>query len=172
VTIDQLGDGTYCVNVNEFDPVRDINEFHAKFGLEYTGKPRVLPSDLSRFRFRFMLEELDEYGEHDGQAYDETTRMPQARDAANYAFHLEHLLDALVDLVYVAIGTNHLHGFNFKEAWRRVHAANMSKVRAQRAEDSKRGSTFDVIKPTGWQPPSHIDLVEDNDLMEPHSDRA
>ena len=66
------------------------------------------------------------------------------------------VLDALVDLVYVALGTAYLHGFGpqkFNEAWRRVHEKNMEKIRAPSADHSKRGSAFDVIKPAGWTPP-------------------
>lgn len=151
-----------------FNPVKDIREFHEKFGLEYKGKSRVLVGELGEFRHKFMMEELVEYRASHIAAEQERLRAPSARDAANYAYHLESQLDALVDLVYVALGTAYLHGWSeeFEEAWRRVHAANMSKVRATRKEDSKRGSTFDVVKPPGWEPPSHIDLVEDNDLME------
>jgi predicted HAD superfamily Cof-like phosphohydrolase len=146
-----------------FDPVADIADFHTKFGLEYTGKPRVLPRELADFRMRFMHEELDEYATHEASASME--RMIAHRpDLAAYTNDLEHMLDALVDEVYVVLGTAYQHGFNFREAWRRVHEANMKKVRAQSAEESKRGSTFDVVKPKDWTPPSHIDLVSDNDL--------
>lgn len=152
-------------NTSRFDPVADIEEFHTRFDLTYLDKPRVLPRELSDFRIRFMQEELDEYAQHDAAAWAqrELTVMGQ-RDDAEYAFHLENQLDALVDEVYVAIGTSYLHGFNFREAWRRVHAANMKKERCERVGDSKRGSTFDVIKPAGWEAPSHIDLVEDHNL--------
>jgi hypothetical protein len=34
-----------------------------------------------------------------------------------------------------------------------VQKANMAKVRVAKAEDSKRGSTFDVRKPEGWVGP-------------------
>lgn len=148
----------------DFDPVRDIAEFHMKFGLAYDGPPRVLPTELADFRKRFMDEELDEYAKHEAKASFErfATATP---DLANYTFHLEEMLDALVDETYVVLGTAYLHGFNFREAWRRVHAANMEKVRALRASDSKRGSVYDVIKPPHWQPPDHSDLVENNDLL-------
>lgn len=39
------------------------------------------------------------------------------------------------------------------ELWADVQRANMSKERALKASDSKRGSTYDVIKPAGWIPP-------------------
>jgi predicted HAD superfamily Cof-like phosphohydrolase len=133
----------------------DIISFHHKFGLVYDGPPRILPDDLRKFRVKFMQEELDEYNkadcssiEVDGEFIELT---PQEQREAE--------LDALVDLVYVALGTAYLQGFNFAEAWRRVHTANMAKVRAERPEDSKRGSGFDVIKPEGWTAPNHSDLT-------------
>jgi predicted HAD superfamily Cof-like phosphohydrolase len=116
----------------------DIKEFHEKFGLDYQGPPRQLDLELRVFRKDFMKEELTEYCQSDD---------------------LHGQLDALVDLVYVALGTAYMQGFDFNEAWRRVHEANMKKVRADRADQSKRGSTFDVVKPPGWTAPDLRDLV-------------
>jgi predicted HAD superfamily Cof-like phosphohydrolase len=145
-----------------FDPVADIEAFHTKFGLAYEGKSRGLTGELADFRLKFMYEELDEYNVAMASLRGLLADPREAKDEAAITELLEHMLDALVDLVYVAIGTSYLHGFDFREAWRRVQHANMQKVRAQRAEDSKRGTTFDVVKPSGWTPPSHTDLVEDH----------
>lgn len=123
------------------DFVVDIANFHRRFELSYNGPPRTLDAELFEFRYKFMLEELTEYVE-------------------GYALNnLEQQLDALVDLIYVALGTAYLQGFPIEEAWRRVHEKNMQKVRTLRAEDSKRGSVYDVTKPPGWEPPDHSDLV-------------
>lgn len=120
---------------------RDIFDFHAKFGLTYIGGPRNLPEEIKDFRIKFLEEELNEYKK-------------SVEDC-----DLEGQLDALVDLVYVALGTAHLQGFKFNEAWKRVHEANMRKVRATSEEQSKRNSSSDVIKPAGWEPPVLKDLV-------------
>ena len=157
-----------------FDPVADVAAFHEKFDLPLQ-RPVVgmLPPDLADFRYNFMREELEEYSE----AGDELTLMKaisrlgeffdRQKGQEEYTSLLEKQLDALVDLVYVAIGTALFHGFDFRSAWRRVQAANMAKVRAQKdGSDSKRGSSFDVVKPKGWQPPTHIDLVANNDFDE------
>ena len=119
----------------------DIKEFHEKFELIYDGQPRALPTDLYDFRAKFMTEELTEY----------MTAYLEGR--------LADQLDSLVDLVYVVLGTAYLQGFDFNEAWRRVHEANMRKVRALKADDSKRGSTYDVVKPEDWLKPDLSDLV-------------
>jgi predicted HAD superfamily Cof-like phosphohydrolase len=74
---------------------------------------------------------------------------------------IEGQLDALVDLVYVALGTAYMHGFDFNEAFKRVHEANMKKVRAVSMRDSKRGSIYDVVKPEDWTPPDLSDLVKE-----------
>lgn len=118
--------------------LQDIEAFHIKYQLQYKDRPRFLPEELSKFRAKFIEEELDEY---------------------ILATTLEDKFDALIDLVYVALGTAYLHGFDFEEGWKRVHAANMAKVRAQMADESKRGTKFDVVKPEGWTPPDLSDLV-------------
>jgi len=136
----------------------DIRDFHRKFELEYTGQPRELLEEVAKFRVKFMVEELGEYcdpSRSNWHAIAEeffTRALPSGR--------LEDKFDALIDLVYVALGTAHLHGFNFDEGWRRVHAANMTKRRARKREDSKRESTYDVVKPEGWVAPNLSDLVQ------------
>jgi predicted HAD superfamily Cof-like phosphohydrolase len=142
------------------DLMADIAAFHKKFSLEYDGPPRQLPTDLLNFRVKFLKEELREY-EDDANAC-ACHLLTDKTDHANTTHLLEKQLDALVDLVYVALGTAYLQGFDFNEAWRRVQDANMAKVRAFREADSKRGSTYDVVKPEGWEPPSHTDLVENH----------
>jgi predicted HAD superfamily Cof-like phosphohydrolase len=143
--------------VNMFDPVADVEEFHKKFGLEYTGKPRHLMGELGEFREKFLREEVEEYASIRAEL---GSRRDPTDSEITHGLALQ--LDALVDEVYVAIGNAYLQGFDFREAWRRVHAANMKKVRAERAEDSKRGTKFDVVKPPGWEAPSHLDLVADH----------
>lgn len=138
----------------EFDPVRDIAEFHHKFQLMYNDIPRLLPDEISDFRIDFMREELDEY-----QLATSSSQVRGGKDVEGITHDLEKMLDAMVDLVYVALGTSYLHGFNFRTAWIRVHQANMKKKRAEHRGESSRNSTFDVVKPEGWVAPTHRDLV-------------
>lgn len=153
-------------NVNYF---ADVGAFHDKFELGYDGKPRALPHDLLDYRFKFLNEEAEEWHQH-GTVLDlHVTGRNIEKDPAYVNYHLEEQLDGLVDLMYVLVGTACLQGFTqemFEEAWRRVHAANMAKVRKMRAEDghtdSGRAPTYDVVKPAGWIAPSHIDLIEQN----------
>lgn len=123
-----------------------IRDFHTKFELIYGGSPRKLPEDYINFRIKFMQEELDEYV------------------VACEEDNLEKQFDALIDLVYVALGTAYLQGFKFDEGFRRVHEANMKKVRVLNEEESTkstgRGSVYDVKKPHGWTAPDLSDLVK------------
>lgn len=147
------------------DVIGDVEEFGKKFGVHYDGPVRVLPPDLADFRERFMQEEFQEYIDASSSAARWiavlATAASSGREHAEGAIteNLEQMLDALVDLVYVAIGTANFHGFNFREAWRRVQAANLKKERAVREGDSKRGTLYDVVKPPGWEAPDHSDLV-------------
>ena len=120
----------------------DADEFITRFAL-HTG-PEITQRQL-QVRINHLQEELQE--------------LQQAADRRDTA----EILDALVDLAYIAVGTARMCDWDFAEAWRRVHTANMQKIRAERAVDSKRGTTFDVVKPTGWQAADLTDLVEVND---------
>jgi len=118
--------------------VNDIVEFSEKFGLTYRDYPRKLTEEEKRFRTVCLLEEVQEYAD---------------------AIDMEDELDALVDLVYFALGTCYRHGYCFESAWMRVHEANMKKVRAKNKNESKRDFELDVVKPIGWEPPNLLDIV-------------
>lgn len=123
------------------DLYQAISVFHQKFGLDKPETPGDLDHDTFRFRVGFMNEELSEYM----LAWENND--------------IEGMLDALVDLTYVVLGTAYMHGFDFNEAFKRVHEANLKKIRANHSSESKRGSALDVVKPEGWEPPDLSDLV-------------
>ncbi len=149
----------------------DIQEFHRKFthpDERYKGGPRELPDDIALFRIGFMVEELAEYAQASGftniarslsDLHEHIKQKSRWVVKRLEVTNLEVQFDSLIDLVYVAVGTAHLHSVDFDEGWRRVHAANMSKVLARSAEESKRGYRYDVIKPKNWTPPDLSDLV-------------
>jgi predicted HAD superfamily Cof-like phosphohydrolase len=146
--------------MQHWDPYGDVEAFHKKFNLEYNGPPRALLGELRKFRKDFILEEANEYASAGSDLEHMLTNDP---DNDQTTVLLAEQLDALIDLLYVALGAAYLQGFTrsmFVEAWNRVQEANMAKIRAARASDSKRGTTFDVVKPPGWAPPFHLDLVE------------
>ena len=101
-----------------------------------------IPQELIDFRLKFLHEELKEIEE--GYASGD----------------LEQVADGLVDLIYVALGTAHLHRLPFDRLFDEVQRANMRKVRAASSSDSKRGSSYDVVKPEGWTKPNIIAILE------------
>lgn len=118
---------------------RDVGDFHRRFDLHasdiYPG-PVEVPEEVLDFRVKFLEEELEEF--------------KKGRAEGDH----EQMFDALLDLVYVAMGTAHFLGYPWEDGWDEVQMANMAKVRAAKdGSNSKRGSSFDVVKPEGWQPP-------------------
>lgn len=137
------------------DLLKDIDQFHKKFAFEKNEKVGI-PEDneLVNFRTSFLMEELAEY-----------TQAITKKDAAG-------ALDALVDIVYIALGTAWLFNLPFEKAWNEVQKANMSKVRAK-SKSKKRGTAFDVVKPKGWEAPNIDRIVEEErDINENFSNRV
>ncbi len=121
------------------DWVKDIHDMHAKFGVhesvEKMGATK-LASFLS-FRLNFLNEELNETGKAAGEAD------PQ------------EIVDGLIDLCVVAIGTLDAFGVDAHKAWDEVLKANMAKeVGVKEGRPNPLGLP-DLVKPDGWVGPSH-----------------
>ena len=121
------------------DWCKDIADMHLKFGVN----PAVRQMDAEKlkafleFRIRFLQEELDE--------------MKHAAKTNN----AEEIVDALIDLCVVAIGTLDAYGVNAYKAWDEVHAANMTKEVGIKASRPNPLGLPDLVKPEGWRAPSH-----------------
>lgn len=119
-----------------------VGEFHAKFGLPHFKEdlpPHLLDQNTLNFRVGFMLEELTEL-----------MRGASQED-------LPAMADALVDLVYVALGTAQMMHLPFADLFAEVQRANMEK---ERGPTEKRGHHLDVRKPVGWEPPDIEAVLE------------
>jgi predicted HAD superfamily Cof-like phosphohydrolase len=123
--------------------LKDIDAFHKKYKFEKNEKVGI-PDDneLVNFRTSFLMEELAEY-----------TQAITKKDAAG-------ALDALVDIVYIALGTAWLFNLPFEKAWQEVQKANMNKIRTK-SKSKKRGTSFDVVKPKGWRPPDIEQIIDE-----------
>lgn len=64
---------------------------------------------------------------------------------------LAETTDALVDLIYFALGIACRMGLPMDEAWKLVHEANMKKTFGV----TKRGIATDAVKPIDWADPVH-----------------
>jgi len=118
--------------------IDDIKDLHTKFGVREvieTLSPENLKAFID-FRLKFLQEELDE---------------------AKEATEAEDVVDAMIDLCVVAIGTLDAVGVDSQIAWDRVHKANMSKQRGIKKERPNPLGLPDLIKPEGWTSPQHYD---------------
>ncbi len=117
----------------------DIINFHVKFEVPQSELPTMEGNDeMLQYRIKFLREELKEF-----------------EDAVESGNDVE-AFDALLDLVYVAMGTAYVCNFPWNEGWEYVQAANMLKQRVNSADESKRGSQYDVVKPDGWIAPNQV----------------
>lgn len=120
--------------------VWDMEHMHSKYGV----CPVVRSFDKEKlqkfleFRINFLQEELDE--------------MKNAKNA-------DDVVDALIDLCVVAIGTLDAYEVNSLEAWDRVLEANMAKEVGIKPSRPNPLGLPDLIKPTGWVAPTHVDNV-------------
>jgi len=128
------------------DWVKDINEMHAKFGVHKWVQSELQSDvDWSRlgkfldFRLKFLQEELDE-----------TKKAVTEKDA-------EEIVDGLIDLCVVAIGTMDAFGVDAHKAWDAVHKANMAKEPGVKESRPNPLGLPDLVKPEGWEGPSHED---------------
>lgn len=123
----------------------DINDMHKKFGVHDWVKGELDKGDWSRlrkfidFRLRFLQEELDE-----------TKNAVENADAPE-------VVDGLIDLCVVAIGTLDAFGVDAQKAWDEVHNANMAKERGIKESRPNPLGLPDLIKPEGWTGPNHDD---------------
>jgi len=120
----------------------DIRNLHNKFNIDRPEIPCFPSEEILNFRLNFIKEELKELEE------------------ALINKSLIDSIDALVDMVVVIMGTADLMGFYWPDHWDEVHRANMEKERVLSSEESKRGSSIDLKKPKGWQPPNHQYILD------------
>lgn len=123
------------------DWVKDISKMHQYYGVN----EKVQNFDTEKlkqflqFRMSFLDEELTE-----------TNNAVLNNDA-------EEIVDGLIDLCVVAIGTLDSMGIDSYEAWNRVLRANLQKEVGVKPERPNPLGLPDLIKPAGWKAPSHTD---------------
>jgi predicted HAD superfamily Cof-like phosphohydrolase len=123
------------MNLN--DSFEKVRQFHIAFDHDCPGNPEMLPEDRVKKRYDWMLEELEEFRKA-GSIHDQA--------------------DAIIDLMYFALGTMVEMGIRPGPLFDIVHNANMKKLwpdgKVHYAPDGK------VIKHPSWRPPEP-QLVEE-----------
>lgn len=132
--------------------VSDMRDMHTKFGVNDV--VRKFDKEKLRafleFRRKFLQEELDEFQ----KALDDF-------DAGNIdaVTAADDIVDSLIDLCVVAIGTLDAYDIDSDSAWNRVHSKNMEKEVGVKASRPNPLGLPDLIKPEGWTAPTHKDNV-------------
>ena len=119
--------------------IKDMSEFYNKFEMNKVvkGMSKQELRDFLEFRIDLLVEE-----------YTELVSNPN---------NPEEIVDALIDIVVVALGTLNCFDIDIEKAWNEVLKANMSKEFGKKEGRPNPLGLPDLMKPEGWQSPSHID---------------
>ena len=123
------------------DWVKDIQDMQYKYGVKKWMHDNQKDAEKLRayldFRIKFIREELME------------TEAAFTNDDA------EEIVDGLIDICVVAIGTLDAFGVDPYKAWDEVLKANLNKTVGIKPERPNPLGLPDLIKPEGWEAPSH-----------------
>ena len=109
------------------DVMSDVVEFHRRFNLGLGREPRILSAGEWQVRAGLLKEELDEL------------------EDAYRRGNLVKIADAVLDSIFVLVGTAVALGLDLRAMWPAVAEANMAKHQP--------GSSDKPQKPAGWQGP-------------------
>ena len=126
------------------DVFKDIAEMHKKYGVhEWMYNELQTHRDWQRFdkflqfRIDFLKEELNETI----QAFDDGNK--------------EEIVDGLIDLIVIAVGTLDAFDVDGRKAWKEVLKANMSKEVGIKETRPNPLGLPDLVKPSSWVGPDH-----------------
>jgi predicted HAD superfamily Cof-like phosphohydrolase len=117
-----------------------VKDFHKAFNHPYSDIPKLMDMETATKRYTWMKEEIDEFIE------------------ATENKDIYEQVDAMIDVIYFALGTLVQIGVPPAEIFNIVQNANMSKL----WEDGKprfRDIDGKVIKPPSWEDP-HNKIIE------------
>ena len=120
--------------------VKDIRNMHKQFGVHQwlrDSKNKDKLRDFMVFRLDFLEEEFEE------------------TQKAFFSNDKEGVVDGLIDLIVVAIGTLDILGVDTDKAWDEVHEANMSKEPGIKESRPNPLGLPDMIKKPDWKGPNH-----------------
>ena len=120
------------------DWVKDIHDMQTKYQTrEWVNNNKDKLRDFLEFRVDFLEEELGE------------------TSAALVNADAEEIVDGLIDLCVVAIGTLDAFGVDPYKAWDEVLKANMQKSVGKKSTRPNPLGVPDLVKPEDWEAPSH-----------------
>lgn len=118
---------------------KDIRVMHDRFGVHnwIDDSTYTTRQELMKLRMRMLTEE-----------YAETMNAYLQADP-------EEMIDGLIDLCVIAIGTLDIAGVDAEFAWNAVRDANMAKEPGVKPGRPNPLGLPDLLKPDDWQPPAH-----------------
>ena len=120
------------------DWVKDIHDMQTKYQTrEWVNNNKDKLRDFLEFRVDFLEEELGE------------------TSAALVNADAEEIVDGLIDLCVVAIGTLDAYGVDPYKAWDEVLRANMDKQVGKKPSRPNPLGVPDLVKPDNWEAPNH-----------------
>ena len=146
------------------DVVADVMDFTISYNCPIALKHQ--PGSMEYAKLLELRQKLldEEYKETNSASATMISALLQNPNYQPTTEEMVELLDGLVDVVYVAVGTAIALGWDFTDAWRRVHTSNMSKL----GEDGKPiiadGSDPEfpagkILKGPNYHKPNLLDLV-------------
>lgn len=143
---------------------QDIHDMHTKFGVREVVENFEPEKALKflEFRLNFLQEELNEAQAALQQlrvARHSSSQLTEAGLLAEITRHSADVVDALIDLCVVAIGTLDAFQVDSHLAWARVHEKNMQKEPGIKPGRPNPLGLPDLIKPAGWTAPTHEDNI-------------
>jgi len=122
--------------------VRDIHTMQTKYGTRQWVLNNVTNKEKLKKFLDFRLDFIEE-------EFEETLK------ATHVDKDPEEIVDGLIDICVVAIGTLDAFGVDPYKAWNEVHKANMAKEVGVKESRPNPLGVPDLIKPDNWQAPSH-----------------
>ena len=119
-------------NANFTDWYDDIRIMHRKFGAkqwvtrQFEARNFKLLNDFLAFRLDFLEEEFEE---------------------------TQEVVDGLIDLIVIAIGTLELFNCDADRVWREIYKSNMAKEPGANKSRKNPFGLPDMVKPEGWKEP-------------------
>lgn len=121
------------------DLIDDICVMHSKFGV-YDAVSKMTP-EMKREFLALRWSSI----------YEEVVELDEAMDQKDP----EEIVDALIDIMVFTLGTLDAFNVDASDAWKQVLKANMAKNVGVKEGRPNPFGLPDLVKPEGWQPPSH-----------------
>lgn len=133
------------IGFDKFEEILEVDSTLFPASKKTSGRPRFLSSEDNVSLIKLLTENIEAY--IDGYTLKDAKKIKKA-------------LGSLYLNCLFASTRMDLTNEQWDELWLDVQKCNMSKERAKTVEQSKRGSTLDMYKPEGWQPPRTEELLQ------------